>query len=179
MDELSVSTVVYVPPEEVYDFLVDFPRYANYSEHLDRVARESGDGGPGTRYALRFRWWKLTYVARSEVTDVDPPHRIDWRIVKDVDARGRWRIEELSTLPDDAPTDATEGCRVFIEVEFDAESADKGALSLPRFVSFDWVVDRVKPLVLPEAERVVERIVEDLEGRRRPVELTVHDHPSD
>ncbi len=31
---------------------------------------EDGDGASGTRYALHFSWWKLTYTAHSEVTDV-------------------------------------------------------------------------------------------------------------
>lgn len=178
MDELAVSTVVYVPAEEVYDFLVDFPRYAEYSEHLSRVVRSGGDGGPGTRYGLRWKWWKLTYTMRSQVTEVEPPSRIDWRITKDLNASGRWLVEELDTLPDDAPDDATVASRVSLEVEFDPNSANKGALNLPRFVNFGWVLNRVKPLVLPEAERVVERIVADLEGESRPVELTIHEKPS-
>lgn len=178
MDEIVVSTVVYVPPEEVYDFLVDFPRYTNYSEHLkDVVAR--GDGGPGTRYDMRFAWWKLTYTARSEVTEVDPPNRIDWRIVKDIEAHGRWRVESLDDLPADAPADAETASRVFFEIRFDADSADPSAVDLPRFVSFDWVLDKLKPVVLKEAERIVERIVADLEGRRRDVQLTVRNKPDD
>jgi len=41
----------------------------------------------------------------------------------------------------------------------------------------DWVIEKVKPLIQEEAERVVERIVADLEGRRRDVELTIHTSP--
>jgi hypothetical protein len=50
-------------------------------------------------------------------------------------------------------------------------------LDLPRFVSLDWVVGKVKPILVEEAERVVERIVADVEGRRREVELVVHEVP--
>lgn len=176
MDEIVVSTVVYAPAREVYDVLVDFPGYTAYSDHLRDVTRR-GDGGPGTRYALRFEWWKLTYTARSEVTDLDPPHRIDWRLVKDIDAAGRWRIDPLDAMPADAPEDAAVACRVFFEVEFDPGSADSSAVSLPALVSFDWVLSKVKPLAVSEAEDVVERAVADIEGRSRPIELRVHERP--
>ncbi|WP_313690909.1 SRPBCC family protein [Halorarum halobium] len=173
MDELVVSTDVYVPPAAAYEFLLDFEGYSRYTEYLDRVSRTHGDGGAGSRYALRFSWWKLTYTARSEVTDVDPPTRIDWRVRKDIDARGHWRIEPFEELPEEAPADATEGCRVTFEVRFDADSADASAVSLPAFVSFDWVLDRVKPLIREEAERIIERAVRELEGRNRDVRLDV------
>ena len=173
MDEIVVSTVVYLPPDEVYDFLADFPRYVHYSEHLTDVVRRTGDGGAGTRYAMRFSWWKLNYTAVSEVTELHPPDRIDWRIVKDFQAHGHWHVEELDELPPSAPEDAETGCRVVFEVTYDADSADESTLNLPRFVSFGWVIDKLKPALEKEAERVVERIVADLEGRRRPVELTV------
>jgi len=177
VDELVVSTVVYLPPEETYDFLVDFPRYATYSEHLRDIARRRGDGGAGTRYALRFAWWKLSYTVESEVTEVDPPSRIEWRIVKNLDASGRWRIEELDELPDDAPADATVASRVSMEVAYDPGSANESRISLPRFVSLGWVVDKVKPAITNEAEKVVERVVADLEGEPRSVDLTVERGP--
>jgi len=177
VDEIVVSTVVYLPPDEVYEFLEDFPRYARYSEYLKNV-HQRGDGGPGTRYDLRFAWWKLTYTARSEVTDVDPPWRIDWRIVKDLHAHGQWRVEELDSLPADAPADADVACRVTLGVEFDPQTARDGTLDLPRFVSFDFVVGKVKPILVKEAQRVVERIVADIEGRSREVELVVERRPS-
>lgn len=173
MDELVVSTDVYVAPEEAYEFLLEFPRYERYTEYLDRVSRTHGDGGPGSRYALRFSWWKLTYTARSEVTEVTPPTRIDWHVLKDIDARGAWLIEPFDELPADAPADATEGCRVTLSIRFDADSADSSSVSLPPLVSFGWVLDKVKGLVAEEAERVVRRAVADLEGREREVSLTV------
>ena len=175
MDEIVVSTDIFLPPEEVYEFLVDFPRYAAYSEYLTDVTRD-GDGSVGTRYALRFAWWQLAYTAQAEVTDLDPPDRIEWRVVKDLRAHGRWEVDRLNSLPADAPDDADVASRVTFAVEFDADSA-RGALDLPMFVSFDWVIDRIRPKVVDEAERVVERIVADLEGRRRPVELRVREGP--
>jgi uncharacterized protein YndB with AHSA1/START domain len=166
VEELVVSTVVYLPPEEVYDFLVDFERYANYSKHLTEVTAR-GDGHQGTRYDMVFSWWKLRYVARSEVTETVPPERIEWRIVKDLDARGRWRVEPHDPPPA-APADVTEAARVLFEVTFDPDSAEAGMLNLPRFV-----IDKVKPIIQEEAERVVGRVVADIEGRERAVDLDV------
>ncbi len=158
---------MYLPPEEVYDFLVDFPRYANYSKHLTEVVAH-GEGGPGTEYDLRFEWWKLSYTARSRVTAVDPPERIDWAVVKDLDATGYWLVEAT-----DPPAGEETATRVTFHVEFDADSADTDAIDLPSLVSLGWVIDKVKPKIKQEAERVVRRIVADIEGEDRPVDLEI------
>jgi len=176
VDRIHVSTVVCLPPAEVYDFLVDFPRYARYSKHLTGVTVD-GDGSPGTRYSLRFAWWKLSYTAHTEVTDVDPPTRIDWRVRRDFDARGDWRVDPLDAVPPHLPDDADSASRVHLEVEFDPDSVGGGILDLPRFVSFDWVIRKIKPILVEEAERVVGRIVADIEGRHREVDLVVHEVP--
>ncbi|GAB6878566.1 SRPBCC family protein [Halorubrum gandharaense] len=193
MDELVVSTEVYAEPEAVYAFLLDFPRYGRYSEYLRTVRTLAGDGDPGTRYALEFAWWKLSYTAHSEVTGVEEPERIDWRITKDIDAAGCWRITPLAGADRDAVAgdlgadddgDAEfEGtaaetddpvCEVALEVEFDPGSASPDALDLPRLVSFDWVLKKTLPLIKDEAKRVVQSAVADLEGSERPVDLNVY-----
>jgi uncharacterized membrane protein len=174
VERIEVSTLVYLPPEEIYEFLVDFPGYANYAAYLKEV-RQLGDGGVGTHYEITIAWWKLTYKARARVTGVDPPMRIDWRLTSSLDANGHWRVEHV---PDRAPPDRDTASEVFLVIEYDPDSVDAGVLDLPRLVSLDWVVDRVRPLVMDEAEKVVERIVADLEGERRPVELTVHENPT-
>ncbi|MFO7834182.1 MAG: SRPBCC family protein, partial [Halohasta sp.] len=45
MDTIVVSTVIYEDAETVYDVLLDFPRYAKYSEYLTGVDTLRGDGG--------------------------------------------------------------------------------------------------------------------------------------
>ena len=169
MDEIEVSTVVHVPPERLYEFLLDFPGYARYSEYIDQV-RQDGDGALGTRYDLVFSWWKLTYTARSEVTAVDPPHSIDWKLVKDIDAEGHWIVDPA---PKEAPADADAASRVVLRIAFDPDSASRDAVDLPRLVSLDWVIRKVVPLIRREAERIVERVVADLEGERRAVDLEI------
>jgi hypothetical protein len=173
VDRLEVSTLVYLPPEEIYEFLVDFPRYAKYSEYLDEVRRYGG-GTPGTEYDLTFAWWKLSYTARSKVTGVTPPERIDWTLVKDLDAGGCWEIEpEPEAAPEDEPT----ASRVRLCVEFDPESVSAGAIDLPALTPLDWVVSKVTPKIQAEAEETVRRIVRDLEGRSRDVSLEIHKTP--
>lgn len=169
MERVEVTTVIYAPPERVFEFLVDFPGYARYSEYLKRV-RQDGDGGAGTRYELEFAWWKLTYTAHSEVTDIDPPHTIDWRILKDIDAVGQWRVEPE---PEAAPEGVDQASRVRFLVKYDPDSARAGDIKIPRFVSISWVVEKVKPKIRSEAKRIVERVVRDVEGRKRDVDVTI------
>lgn len=167
MDAVEVATVVYLPREEVFEFLLDFPGYVQYSKYLEEV-RAFGEGGPGTEYALRFSWWKIGYTARSRVTGIDRPERIDWELVKDVDASGHWRTETVS--PPDGRDHAT---RVTFRAEFDADSADADAFGLPPLVPLDRVVEKARPTVEAEAERVVRRIVRDLEGESRDVDVEI------
>jgi len=167
VERVEVTTVVYADRQRVYEFLLDFPGYAAYSEYLEAVDQR-GDGGPGTRYDLRFAWWKLAYTARSAVTAVDPPSRIDWRITKDIDASGHWFVESVD--PPEGEAVATE---VRFLVEYDPDSAAVGSVDLPRFVSLSWVVEKAKPKIRSEASRIVERVVVDLEGDRRDVSLDV------
>lgn len=173
MDNVEVSTVVYLPPDAVYEFLLDFPGYARYSKYLESVTQD-GDGSPGTCYDLKFAWWKLSYTARSKVTDVEPPTRIDWKLVKDIEAYGHWEVEPA---PGTTPPDEDHASRVRLTIKFDPDTASSSALDLPRLVSMDWVIGKVKPLVQEEAERIVERIVADIEGERREVELRIHTTP--
>ncbi|PSQ18992.1 polyketide cyclase [Halobacteriales archaeon QS_9_67_17] len=171
MDAVELTTVVYVPREEVFEFLLDFPGYARYSEYLETV-EEFGAGGEGTEYELTFAWWKLSYTARSRVTDVAEPTRIEWRLTKDLDAGGFWEVTDA-----DAPEGHEEASRVRFRAEFHPDSANEDAISLPRFVSWDWLLDKVKPKIQSEAERVVRRAVRDLEGTDRPIDLEITASP--
>ncbi|RQG99036.1 SRPBCC family protein [Natrarchaeobius oligotrophus] len=173
MDRILLSTVAYRSPEEVFPYVRSFTDYPRYTEHLEDV-RVRGDGGVGSIYDLHLAWWKLSYTANSKVTDVSPPESLEWRLVNDVDARGEWRVE---SEPEAAPADHETASRIYFDAVYDPYSADRSAISLPRFVSLDWVVDRVRPRLLSEAETVVERLVADIEGDRRPVELTIHEMP--
>ncbi|ERG90993.1 MAG: polyketide cyclase / dehydrase and lipid transport [Haloquadratum walsbyi J07HQW1] len=183
MDELVVSTVVYRPRNEVYDFLIRFPQYAAYSDHLREVLTRSESKETeesNTRYGLKFAWWKLTYTVESEVTDTNRPHTIDWRIVENLNAHGRWRLTKIEddSFPLTAPDAADVATRVTFEATYDPDSANKASINLPRFISFGWVIDRLEPAIRNEAKETVERVVADLEGRTRPVELTVEHHPT-
>ncbi|MFB6266909.1 MAG: SRPBCC family protein [Halodesulfurarchaeum sp.] len=164
METIEVRTEVRVPPAEAYAFVRDFPGYTRYSKYIREVSAE-GDGGPGTIYAIQFGWWKLGYRAETRVTETVPPERVCWEVQSDIDAHGRWQVE---------PVDGeTERSRVSLVVSYDPDSAGPELVDLPALLSIDWVVDRVVDLIEEEGRRVVSRVVADLEGETRPVELTV------
>lgn len=163
VDTIEVTTAVERPPAAVFPVVRDVTTYPEYSRYL-REVRERGDGGEGTRYVLRFGWWKLAYDAHTRVTGVDEPHRLDWEVTRDVEADGQWRLD-----PEDDGAAAT----VRFLVSFDPESVSPSVVDLPRLVSFDRVVEKATDLIEAEGKRVVERVVADLEGERRDVDLTV------
>ncbi|MDZ7702741.1 MAG: SRPBCC family protein [Halobacteriales archaeon] len=170
MPTLEARTTVYREPEVVFDALLDLRRYEAYSDHLDRVRRQ-GDGGVGTEYDLRFEWWLVGYTVRSRVTAIERPERIDFEVTSGIRADGSWHVEPVDT----APPEAGDGpaTRVRFEVTYDPDSVAGSAVNLPSLMSLSWVVDRVAPMVEREARRVVERVVADLEGEERAVDLEV------
>lgn len=174
MQRLEVATDVFAEPESVYDLLLSFTGYANYSEHVEDVRRH-GDGGPGTEYDIALSWWRLSHTVRSEVTAVDPPTVIDWRLVSDLDAHGSWLIDSVAdTLGAvEPPTDGGPVTRVTFLVEYDPESVDADVLGLSRLVPIDTVIEKAKPKVREEVTAVVERVVADLEGEPRSVDVEV------
>ena len=173
MNRILLSTVVHRAPEEVFPYVVSFCDYPRYTEHLESVTKHETDREE-TVYDLRLAWWKLTYTARSAVIAVEEPRSLEWELIKDINARGEWRVE---SEPESAPAGVETVSRIYFEAVYDPHSADRGAISLPRFVSLDWVIAKVEPRLLREAERVVERLVADIEGEARDVELTVHEMP--
>src|SRR6056297_873671 len=173
VDRILLSTLAHRSPEEVFPHVRSFADYPRYTDHLKEV-RINGDGAVGSVYDLTLTWWKLSYTARSKVIDITPPHSLEWRLVNDIDARGEWRVEPE---PESAPADAPTASRIYFDAIYNPHSANTNAISLPRFVSLDWVIDKVEPKLLAEAETVVERLVTDIEGQRRDVELTVHEMP--
>ena len=168
MPILEAKTSVRRGPEAVFDALLDLRRYEAYSDHLAEVTRE-GEGGVGTEYRLRFEWWLVGYTVRSRVTAVERPERLDFEVTTGIRASGSWHVEPL----EEPPEGAAGACEVRFVVEYDPDSVSTGAVNLPSLTSLGWVVDRVAPLVEREAERVVERVVADLEGRPRSVDLVV------
>lgn len=182
VDELAVSTVVRRPPGDVYEFLFDFDHYPQYSEHVD-AARVRGEG-EGARFRIRLSWWRLSYVIRGVVTDVDPPNRIGWEVTRDVDARGYWGIEPVGDpargdgVDPEGETDGGHGASVArLYVEYDPTTIGSDSIGLPPFVSIAGIVDRIRPVARREAERIAERAVADVEDERRPVQVQIDTSP--
>lgn len=180
MDAVELSTVVYVTPEEAFEFLLDFTNHERYSEYVSDVTRR-GDGSVGTRFDITLQWWKLSYTLTPAVTGLDRPERIDWRVPDDVHARGFWGIEpvaEADRESDVATADGGPATRIRLRIEFDRRRSRLGGLRLPPMVSTDWVLGRIKPMAAREAQSVFERAVADLEGEPRHVDLEFHVRPS-
>lgn len=169
MNELEARTLVYRPPPAVFEVLADVPGYARYSPYLRSVSTD-GDGGSGTEYGFRFGWRGVGYTVRTRVTEFVPPHRIGFTVTEGRSASGAWVIEQ----PPDRPSDGQPASLVRFCVRYEPDPTAVGRVRLPRFLSLDRVIDSVAPLAEREAERVVERAVEDLEGTRRAVDLDVH-----
>lgn len=168
MPELEARTDVHRPPDVVFDALLDLRRYESYSDYLASVRRD-GDGGIGTTYTLQFTWWLVSYTVRSRVTGVTRPERLDFEVIDGIAADGSWFVEPLGEHADaDEPWS-----RVRFVVSYDPNSVTSTALQLPAIASMSWVIDRAAPLVEREAEGVVQRVVRDLEGDDRTVDLEV------
>lgn len=164
MASLECRTVVHVPPDRLFDRLVDFEGYPAYSPHLDAVERD-GDGRAGTVYAITASWWRLSRTVRSEVTAVDPPSRIDWRLLGPLEASGAWSVESTEA--------GSPGPSSHLELIVEYEPSTLGAVDLPLGVSGDWVTERVVPVVQREAREVCAQLVAELEGERRDVDVEV------
>lgn len=165
VDSLTASTVVYRSAEPIYEFLVDFPRYAEYSDYL-RSVRASGEPGAGAAYELRFGWRMIEYSVRSRVIDVDPPRRIQFEITNGIRADGEWQIEPHDSAP-------TQKCDVTFLVQYDPGSIMAEQVEAPSLISLDWIIRRVRPLIEAEARAITRRVVADLEDEPREVDLRV------
>ncbi|MFB6113067.1 MAG: SRPBCC family protein [Halodesulfurarchaeum sp.] len=180
MDGIEVRTHVDVEPETAFEFLLDFTGYAEFSHYVNTVTVvEDGDesrtptnpGGEGTVYEIEFGWWRFSYRVRTAVTTVDPPETIEWRVVSDLDAHGRWKVEDRDSGP---------GVTVRFLAQYNPDSVSRGTFDLPAFLSLSGLIDRVIPLIESEGRRIVERVVTELEGEPRSVVLVVEeleDHP--
>jgi hypothetical protein len=174
VDALELSTVVYCPPGEAFDFLREFTAYENYSDHIERV-RRVGDGDVGTGYEITLSWWRLSYTATPRIVSLDRPNRIDWRIADRIQAEGYWAIEPLD---DEAvPPDRDHATRVRLRAEFVQSSLSNGVSGLPPLVGFGSVLGRLTPVAKREVNAVFRRAVADIEGEPRDVDVTYHVKP--
>lgn len=197
MHSLAVVTTLHAAPDAVFDVLADFESYPQYTEYLTAASRlEAGDPDDvGALFGMRFSWWRITYTARSRVTAVERPARIEWELVGGPTATGVWRVEPVeperesadghgddggaddrhADAPDDAgdPPPTAPSSRVVCAIRYDPTSVSAGDLGLPRLVSLDWVVEKARPLVEEEAVGVLERVARDIEGEPRAVDVSV------
>jgi carbon monoxide dehydrogenase subunit G len=158
----EASAVLHAPREEVFAFIQDFSGTYPRAEYLDGVHRR-GDGGFDTEYAIAVSWWRLSYVSRSRVVDVEAPVRMEWRTTDRVDATGEWRLE-----------DHDEGTELFLRVEFDPGPLER---ALPSALPLGALRERLAGPARREARRILAAVAEDLESEPREVPVTVHRLP--
>ena len=77
----SGRTVLPVPIEEVWAFLVDDDRDVEWRSPWVRSVRALDDGplGVGSRYETVYRFFGREEAVVVEITVVDPPRRLAWR----------------------------------------------------------------------------------------------------
>jgi uncharacterized protein YndB with AHSA1/START domain len=97
MKTVRTSVTTHRPPEEVYDYLVDFSNQSEWRfDVLESTLVDGEAGRAGARYRQRVRQGRRELVAVSEVTRADRPHAVAFRTVDDnpVSASGTWQIRE-------------------------------------------------------------------------------------
>jgi len=170
---LSLATDVHVPPERAYEFLLDFPNYPRYTDVLEEVRRE-GSGDVGTEYHFDVAWWRISRTVRSRVTGLEPPRRIEWRLLGDLAVQGRWRVDPpAADGASDAPT------RVHLIAEYDPAGSRLAGIGGAALLSSSRVRRTLATRLRADAESLLERIVADLEGSPRPVDLEVLEWPEE
>lgn len=173
METVEASTLVYLSPEEIYENLADLRQFEDYSKYVTDISREGDD--QLSEYEITVSLWKIGYTARMEITDVEPPSRIDWKLVKSIDAHGYFEIEHV---PEEAPEGKPDACRVTCHGEFDPDTVTAEALDLPKLIPVSKIIDKFGSKVEPAARIIIGRIISDMEGEERSVELTVHERPN-
>lgn len=155
MNRIEASRQIDRPPAAVYETLETVTRYPAYSKYLESVSHEPE---ADDHYRFQFAWWQLSYAIRTRVVDREPPTRLDWETTSKLSAHGAWIVEERSDS----------GSTVTLTVAYDPASVDAAGVSLPFGISMEWVAGKVATLATEEANRVLDRIAQDLESVSDP-----------
>jgi carbon monoxide dehydrogenase subunit G len=151
---IETARTVARPPDAVFDAVSDFEAYPAYTPHLESVS-SAGDGGVGTEYELRVAALGLSVDVRTRLTGVDPPRSVEWTVLGGVTATGTLAI---------SPQGDGSKSRINFQVDYDPDSLDSTAVSLPFGLSFGLVRSKAESLAKREIEGVLDRLVADLEG---------------
>lgn len=162
MHAVDVTRPVDRAPNSVFDYLLDFPAYGDYARPFSEITRMTGGpsaGAEGVRYEVTAGWKGINGTVGTEVTAIERPERIAWRVTDNDVARGAWHV-----LPGTAATSAERATRIELSIRFDPAAIGDTVDSLPGVVPLEAVLGRLQPTIEAEAERVLERIVADLEA---------------
>lgn len=97
MPEASHAVTVARPIDDVFAYLADGQRCAEWRPAVVEIHRVSGDGGVGTRYEQRVRGpMGRTIAADYEITVSEPPHRLEFQTVTGpARPHGAYRLESV------------------------------------------------------------------------------------
>ncbi|MFB6086100.1 MAG: SRPBCC family protein [Halodesulfurarchaeum sp.] len=151
---IETSRTVKFPPVVVFEEVSDFEAYPAHTPHLESVSR-AGDGDVGTEYELRVAALGLSADVRTRLTAVDPPREISWTLLGDLTATGSIEITAIENRA---------GSRIDVWIDYDPESLDSNAISLPFGLSVEWVRSKAEALAKREMERVLDGLLADLEA---------------
>ncbi|MDZ7850881.1 MAG: SRPBCC family protein [Halodesulfurarchaeum sp.] len=153
MKRIEVSRQVNRSPAVVFAAVRDFSTYPAYSDYLKDVTPD-GDGAPGTEYDLAVHVLGLSFDVRTRLDQLEPPRRIEWSVLGDVEAVGRWLV---------TPVGDETASKIDLVLEYDPNSIDSSVVSLPLGMTFSWLTDRAEALAEREAGAVLDRLVADIE----------------
>ncbi|HEX5847693.1 MAG TPA: SRPBCC family protein [Rubrobacter sp.] len=92
-----------VAPEEIFDALLDVPRFPEWAAGLkrarvvDAAGGETSDLRPGTMLEFTLSAASITHQVASTVTVVEPSQRLEWNYVEGATGSGGWLIEDGGT----------------------------------------------------------------------------------
>jgi uncharacterized membrane protein len=92
-----------VAPEEIFDALLDVPRFPEWAAGLkrarvvDAAGGETSDLRPGTMLEFTLSAASITHQVASTVTVVEPSQRLEWNYVAGATGSGGWLIEDGGT----------------------------------------------------------------------------------
>jgi uncharacterized protein YndB with AHSA1/START domain len=96
---VHLERTVSAPPEEVFALLGDVTGWASWSAFDESGLERSGSPVPdGVGAIRRFRYGRTR--SREEVTVFDPPHRLGYRLLSGVPAKGYEALVTLTPAPD-------------------------------------------------------------------------------
>ncbi len=144
------------PIEDIYSFFLNFKNYKEHTEYAKDIREIRSN-----EWEMDWKWWIVGYTSRSKLVDYKKNKYIEWKVTKDVKARGRWEFEEL----DENTT------KVRLKLLYDPKGAEKAnPLS---FIPASVLVGLAKPILKRQISKILKRVAKEVEGKPREVDFAI------